>query len=145
MLSGKVSKFSIAFILCTLPDSTPFSVSRVLRGCHQSKTEYELIFCCRRGLFEVLICCLCSMDEILIRFSLVFDRWMSTPTPPSEPTGGSVVTGCTALVFPPCSGTCCTVLATQGFLRTVIAHTISSGLGTARSMWTFRLTPLIRP
>jgi hypothetical protein len=33
------------------------------------------------------------MDEMLIRFSLIFDRWMTTPTPPLEPTDGSVVTG----------------------------------------------------
>jgi hypothetical protein len=30
MLSGKVSKFSITFILCISPDSTPNSGSRVL-------------------------------------------------------------------------------------------------------------------
>jgi hypothetical protein len=32
------------------------------------------------------------MDEMLIRFSLVFDTWMTTPTPSLEPTDGSVVT-----------------------------------------------------
>jgi hypothetical protein len=71
MLSGKVSKFSITYILCTFPDSTLLSVSRVLRGHHQSKTESELTFCCG-GLFGVLVCCLYSMDEMLIQFSLVF-------------------------------------------------------------------------
>ena len=54
--------------------------------------------------FGVLVCCLCSMDEILIRFSLVFDRWMITPTPPLEPMDGSVVMGCTAQVSHPASG-----------------------------------------
>jgi hypothetical protein len=38
------------------------------------------------------------MDEMLIRFSLVFDRWMTTPMSPLEPTDGSVVTGCTTLL-----------------------------------------------
>jgi hypothetical protein len=113
LLSRKVSKFSITFIWCMLPDSAPFSANRVLRDFHQSKTEPELTFCCHRDLFGVLVCCLCSMDEMLIRFSLVFDRWTTTHMPPSEPTDGSVVTGCTAPIFPPCSGTCCTVLATR--------------------------------
>jgi hypothetical protein len=36
------------------------------------------------------------MDEILIRFSPVLDRWMTTPTPPLELTDGSVAMGCTA-------------------------------------------------
>jgi hypothetical protein len=35
----KVSKFSITFILCIFPDSALNSVSRVLRDCHQSKSE----------------------------------------------------------------------------------------------------------
>jgi hypothetical protein len=51
MLSGKVSKLSITFTLYIFPDSSPFSVSRVLRDCHQSKTESELTFCCPHGLF----------------------------------------------------------------------------------------------
>jgi hypothetical protein len=94
--------------------------------------------------FRVLVCCLYLMDEMLIRFSLVFDRWTTTPMPPSEPTDGSVVMGCTAPVFPPCYGTCCTALATRGFSHTVVVCIISSRWGAARSMWTFRLTPLTR-
>jgi hypothetical protein len=96
-------------------------------------------------IFGVFICCLHSMDEMLIRFSLVFDRWMTTPTPPLEPTDGSVVTGCTAPSFLPCFGTCCTASATLVFPRTVAVCTVSSGWGAARSMWTFRLTPPTRP
>jgi hypothetical protein len=53
--------------------------------------------------------------------------------------------GCTALIFPPCSEMCCTVLATWGLPRTVVTRTISSGLDAARSMWTSWLTPLTRP
>jgi hypothetical protein len=79
------------------PDYAPFLVSSVLQDCSQSKTESELTFCCRCGLFGVLICCLYSMDEMLIHFSLVFDRWTTTPMPPSEPTNGSVVMGCTTI------------------------------------------------
>jgi hypothetical protein len=141
VLSGNVSKFSITFILCIFPNS----ISRVLRDCRQSKPESKLTFCCRRGLFGVLVCCICSMDEILIHFSLIFDRWTTTPTPPLEPMDGSVVMGCTAPVFPHCYRTCYTILATWGFLCTVVAHTISLGWGAARSMWTFWLTPLTRP
>jgi hypothetical protein len=137
-------KIPYHFHIVHFTDSTPFSVSRVLRDRHQSKTESELMFCCG-GLFGVLVCCLCSMDEMLIRFSLIFDRWATTPMPPSEPTDGSVVTGCTALIFPPCFGMCCTILATQGFPCTMVARTVSLGLGAARSMWTFRLTPSTRP
>jgi hypothetical protein len=85
------------------------------------------------------------MDEMLIHFSLIFDRWMTTPTPSSEPTDGSCATCCTALVFPPCSGTCCTALATRGLQHTMVAHTVSSGFGVARSTWISRLTPLTRP
>jgi hypothetical protein len=125
-------------------DSAPFSVSRVLRDRRQSKSKFELIFCCG-GLFGVLVCCLCSMDEILIHFSLVFDRWTTTLTPPLEPTDGSIATGCTAPVFPPCSGTCYIALATRVLPCTVVIHTVSLGLDAARSMWTSRLTPLTRP
>jgi hypothetical protein len=88
-----------------------------------AETESALTFCCRRGYFGVLVCFLCSMDEMLIRFSLVFDRWMTTPMAPLEPTDGSLVTGCTALGFPPCFRTCCTALATRGFPRTVAVRT----------------------
>jgi hypothetical protein len=144
VLSGNLAKFSITFVLCIFPDSAPFPVSVVLRDCRQSKTESELTFYCRRGSFGVLVCCLCSMDEILIHFSLVFDRWTTTPTPPSERMDGSVVMGCTAPVFPPCSGMCCTSLATRGFPRTMAAPTVSSGLGATRSKWTLWLTPLTR-
>jgi hypothetical protein len=119
--SRKVSKFFITFILCTFPDFAPVSFRRVLRDRRQLETESDLKFCCRRGYFGVLVCCLCSMDEILIRYSLVFDRWMTTPTPPFEPIDGSVAMGCTALGFPPCSETCCTILATRGFPCTVAA------------------------
>jgi hypothetical protein len=54
------------------------------------------------------------MDEMLIFFSLVFNRWRITPTPPSELMDDFVVVGCTVPVFPSCSGTCCTALATRG-------------------------------
>jgi hypothetical protein len=67
------------------------------------------------------------MDEMLICFSIVFDKWMTTPTPPLELTDGSVVTGCTAPGFPPCFGTCCAASATWGIPRTVAARTIISG------------------
>jgi hypothetical protein len=95
--------------------------------------------------FGVLVCCLCSMDEMLIHFSLVFDRWTTTPTPPLEPTDGSVVTGCTAPGFLPCFRTCCTASATRGFPHIVAVRTVSSGWGAERSMWTFRRTPPTRP
>jgi hypothetical protein len=39
MLSRKVSKFSITFILCNFPDSAPFLVSSVLRDHCQSESE----------------------------------------------------------------------------------------------------------
>jgi hypothetical protein len=44
MVSGKVSKFSITFILCVFPDSIPVAVSIVLRDCCQLKIESELMF-----------------------------------------------------------------------------------------------------
>jgi hypothetical protein len=44
------------------------------------------------------------MDEMLFHFSLVFDKWITIPTPPSEPMDGSVVTGCTTPVFHPAPG-----------------------------------------
>jgi hypothetical protein len=143
MLSGKALKFDITFVLCMFPDSASYSVSRVLRDCCQSKSESGLLFC-RGGLFGVLVCCLCSMDEMLIRFSLVFDKWMTTPTPPSEPMDGSVRMGCTTPAFPPCSEMSCTALATWGVPRTMVTHTVSSGMDAARSTWTSRLTPLTR-
>jgi hypothetical protein len=144
VLSEKVSKFYITLILCTFLDFVPVSVSRVLRDRHWLKIESELTVCCRRGLFGVLVCCLCSMDEMLIRFSLVFDRWMTTPTPPLELTDDSIAIGCTALGFPPCFGMCCTTLATRVFPCTMPTCTIGSGWGAARSMWTFYLTPPTR-
>jgi hypothetical protein len=81
------------------------------------------------------------MDEMLIHFSLVFDRWTTTPMPPLESTDDSVVMGCTALVFPPCSGTCCTTLATQGLPRTMVTRTVSLGVDAVRSTWASWLTP----
>jgi hypothetical protein len=144
MLYEKVSKFSITLILCIFPNSTPCSISKVLRDRRRLKSESRLLFC-RGGLFGVLVCCLYLMDEMLIHFSLVFDRWMTTPMPPSEPTDGSVATGCTTLTFPPCSGTCYAALARQGLLHIVVARTISSGLGAARSTWTSWFTPPTRP
>jgi hypothetical protein len=39
VVSGKVSKFSITFILCISPDSSPYPISGVLRDRHQSKSE----------------------------------------------------------------------------------------------------------
>jgi hypothetical protein len=96
------------------------------------------------GLFGVLVCCLSSMDEMLIRFSLVFDIWMTTPTPPSELTDGSTTTGCTAW-FPTFLWD---VLHRFGYTGT---HAYRGrpycqfGLGDVRSTWTSRLTPLTRP
>jgi hypothetical protein len=127
VLSGKVSKFSITSVSCVFSNSIPVSVSRVLRDHCQLKTESELTFAVVVGYFGVLVCCPCSMNEMLIHFSFVFDKWMTTPMPPLEPTDGSVVMGCTAPSFPPCSGTCCTVSATRGFPRTMTTHTISLG------------------
>jgi hypothetical protein len=54
------------------------------------------------------------MEEMLICFFFVFDRWMTPPTPSSKPTDGFVAIGCTVPVFLPCSRTCCTALATRG-------------------------------
>jgi hypothetical protein len=93
------------------------------------------MFCCG-GLFGVLVCCHYLMDEMLIHFSLVFDRWMTTPMPPSAPMDGPVVTGCTTSIFSPCSGTCYTILATRRPPYTMVVCTISLVLGTARSMCT---------
>jgi hypothetical protein len=73
VLSGKVSKFSITSIFCVFCNSASVSVSRVLRDRCQLKTESELTFAVVVGYFGVLVCCPCSMDEMLIRFSLVFD------------------------------------------------------------------------
>jgi hypothetical protein len=145
VLSGKVSKFSITSVLCAFPDSIPVSVSRFLWDLFQLKIESESTFAVVVVYFGVLVCCLCSIDEILIRFSLIFDRWMTTPTPPLEPIDGSVAMGCTTLGFPLCSRTCCTALATRGFSCITVACTISLGWGDARSMWTFWLTPPTRP
>jgi hypothetical protein len=39
VLSGKVLKFSITFTLQISPDSTPCSVSKVLRDHHQTESE----------------------------------------------------------------------------------------------------------
>jgi hypothetical protein len=89
MLYEKVSKLSITFILCISSDSAPISVSRVLRDLGRSESESELTFY-RAGLLGVLVYCLCSMDEMLIRFSFVFDRWMTTSTPPSKSMDGTV-------------------------------------------------------
>jgi hypothetical protein len=125
-LSGEVSKFSITFVLCIFPDSASYLASRVLRDRCQSKSESGLTFC-------------------EIHFSLVFDLWTTTPTPPSELTDGSVATGCTTPAFPLCSGTCYTTLATRGPPHTMVARTVSSGLGAARSTWTSQLTPLTQP
>jgi hypothetical protein len=44
------------------------------------------------------------MDEMLIHFSLISDRWMTTPTPPWALTDGSVAMGCTAPGSHPASG-----------------------------------------
>jgi hypothetical protein len=82
---------------------------------------------CRGGLFGVLVCCLCSMDEMLVIFpcfrqidyypyaTLEVDRWFR------------------------CNG-----LHRPNF-PTMVDHTVSSGLGVARPMWTSRLTPLTQP
>jgi hypothetical protein len=77
--------------------------------------------------FGVLVCYLYSMDEMLIHFSLVFDRWMTTPMLPLEPTDGSVVMDYTAPGYQPCSEMCCTASATRVFLHTMAARTISLG------------------
>jgi hypothetical protein len=76
----------------------------------------------------------------MTHFFLIFDRWMTTPTPPSGPTDGSVVMGCTVQAFQPCSGTCFTVSATWGLPRTVVTRIVSSGVDVVRSMWMSRLT-----
>jgi hypothetical protein len=144
MLSGKVLKFSITSVLCVFPDSVPVS-QRSFARLSLLKTESELTFCCRHGLFwSFSLLSLCDGQNV-DSSSLVFDRWMTTPMPPLELTDGSVVTGYTAPGFPPCSGTCCTASDTWGSPRTVVVHTVSSGWGTARSMWTFWLTPPTRP
>jgi hypothetical protein len=39
MLYGKVSEFSITFTLDISPDFAPYSISGVLRDCHQSKSK----------------------------------------------------------------------------------------------------------
>jgi hypothetical protein len=36
---------------------------------------------------------------MVIHFFLIFDRWTTTATPPSGPSVGSVVTGCTVRAF----------------------------------------------
>jgi hypothetical protein len=113
MLSGKVSKFSITSVLCVFSDSVPVSVSRVLRDHCQWETESESTFVVVMVYFGVLVYCLCSTDEILICFSLVFDRWMTTPMSPLEPMDGSVLAGCTTPGFPPCFGMCCTASVTR--------------------------------
>jgi hypothetical protein len=61
MLSGKVLKISITFVLCISPDSAPCLVRRVLRDRCQFKSESGFLFC-RGGLFRVLV--------------VVFVRWM---------------------------------------------------------------------
>jgi hypothetical protein len=43
MLSGKVLKFSITFVVCISPDSASCSVSRVLRDRCQFKSESGLL------------------------------------------------------------------------------------------------------
>jgi hypothetical protein len=135
MLSGKVSKFAITFILFISHDSAPISVSMVLQDRHRSESESELTFY-RGGLFGVLVCCLGSMDEILISFSFVLNRWMTTPMPFSEPTDGTIAMGCTVPGLRPCSRTCCTISVTWGLPRTVAVRTISSGVDTLGSTCT---------
>jgi hypothetical protein len=75
------------------------------------------------------------MDEMLNHFSLIFERLMTTPMPPSEPMDGFVATGFTASAFPLCFGMCYTTLATWGLPRTIVTHTVSSSVDAARSMW----------
>jgi hypothetical protein len=45
--------------------------------------------------------------------------------PPSGPTDGSVVTGCTVWTFQPYSGMCFTILATRGLPRTMVTCSVS--------------------
>jgi hypothetical protein len=135
MFSGKVSKFSITFILCIASDSTPISVSRVLRDRSRSESESELTFY-RGGLLGVLVCCLCSMHVMFIHFFFVFDRWMTTPTPPSEPTDGTITTGCTISGLRPCSWMCCTIVVTRGLPRTGATRTVNSYVDALGSTWT---------
>jgi hypothetical protein len=135
-------------MLLVLSKSAPLSVNWDHRNHHQSKTEsvnstnLNLLF--RWGYIE-FGGCLCSMDEILICFSFVFDRWTTTPMPHSKPTDSFIAIGCTIPVSPCYSETCCTALATWGLPRTMAVHAISSGVHAVRSMWTSRLTPLTRP
>jgi hypothetical protein len=99
VLSGKVSKFPIISVLCVFLFCTSLS-QRSFARLPLLKTESKLTLCCRRGLFWSFgLLSLCDGQNV-DSFSLVFDRWMTTPTPPLESTNGSVVTGCTAPGFP---------------------------------------------
>jgi hypothetical protein len=65
MFSGKVSKLSTTFILFISPDSTPNSVSKVLRDRHQSKSE---------SVFKVLPFVYCVPMIITSFLFIGFDR-----------------------------------------------------------------------
>jgi hypothetical protein len=69
-LFEKVSKFSITFILCVSPDSAPYSVSRVLRDHHQSKSE---------SIFKVLPLVNCVpltiTSSLFMRFEDISNDW----------------------------------------------------------------------
>jgi hypothetical protein len=71
MLSGKVSKFSITSILCIfliLYQSQSAEFCEIVIAENRIRVNVLLL---SWFIFGVLVCCLCSMDEILIRFSLV--------------------------------------------------------------------------
>jgi hypothetical protein len=69
MLSGKVSKISITLVLCTSPDSASYSVSRVLRDRHRSKSE---------SVFKVpplVYCVPMIITSLFIGFEHISNEW----------------------------------------------------------------------
>jgi hypothetical protein len=70
MLSKKVSRIPITFILAILSDSVPYSISRVLRDRRQSKLE---------SVFKVLSPAHCVptiiTSSLFIRFECMSNDW----------------------------------------------------------------------
>ncbi len=70
MLSGKASKFSITFTLDISPDCAPYSISGVLRDCHQPKSE---------AVFMILplVCCVPTIitSFLFIGFEHTSNAW----------------------------------------------------------------------
>jgi hypothetical protein len=87
-------------MLVVFPESTPISINRNERNRCRSETEfcqqYNLSFFLVGGYIDLVVA---SMQEMLIRFSFIFNRWTTTPTPPLELTDGFVATGCTVPFF----------------------------------------------